>query len=365
MHMFHRTLAALTVAAIGGAGLLTSHALATVAREGTIGTEFTAVFAGDLGKKPKIELRYVEPSAKRPKPPKAKVKVTAVNGGRVTFVIQAAKGGGEFAIGMKGSDQSAGSLFLRAPRVDGAGSTTVAAGGELTLNGAFFGDDKSKRNAPKVFVNGKKAKTLTFGGGVLEIQLHKKTSPGPADITVQNKIGEGTYDGVVTVTAPPKPIKGKDNVTAKIGGKAFKAVFSRKKPEAAVAVFNSGVGSLQITAAKNSGSPRNLTTQLLTIVVGVGVTDLDDLELPATFDDVGLVTFSRSNVKSSGGFPPKVTQTTTLWTSEGGTPFSVTITGWDGKRFACTFGGSLNKKAGDGAATLRIDAGSAVLEARR
>ena len=345
---------ALTGVALFGA--LATSALADVSpAEGTIGTEFTATFEGDLGNKPKIELSYQEQRAKAPKTPKAVAKVLSVDGGTVTFVIQAAKGGGDFSVGVKGSDEVSGSLRLREPEVASADKATVPAGEELVLTGDFFGDDSNKRNAPKVFVNGKKAKTRAFTATTLTIQLHKSTSAGLADITIQNKIGESTFNGVVTVTVPPKPIKGPDSLSMNVGGKKVSVKFTKKDPEAVVAVI--AVNRLQISMAKVSGNdPRKgIKTQQFTLNM-ILPTSLESLELPAVFNPADGAIWTDQFIK---GLPP--TGTVGFYTNEAGGNINVTITGRSGNRISGTFSGSLNKASGDGPGSVSFTEGEFVV----
>ncbi len=343
------------LSALACIGLLATFAGAVdLSSNGTIGTEFSVTFDADVGSKPKIELRFNDPT-KKAKTPKAKAKLVSSNGTNVTFVIQAAKGGGSFTVGAKKSDATAGSITLAAPRIDSVGSATVAAGGTLTIQGQYFGELANKRAAPKVFVNGKKAKVTAFSDTALTITIHKKTASGLADIVVQNKVGEGTSAGAVTVTAPPTPIKGADTLSAKIGGKKLSVKFTKKTPEAVIAVFGGALRSLQISTTKASGSTRNKRIELLTISFDTGVTDLSNLTLPATFTNVGLVIYQSSILKISGGIPPKVTDTTTIWdNTSGNPPFSVTIDNVSGDRISGSFSGTLNRSVGPGAATIQV-----------
>ena len=348
-----------TLAGVALAGLLASTALAEVTpTEGTIGTEFTATFSAAPASNARIELRFVEPGAKGSK---AKAKVVAVDGADVTFVIQAANGGGDFEVGIKGGDDTAGTIRLQPPQVDSAESATVAAGGNLVLNGAFFGEDSNNRNAPKVFVNGKKAKTLVFSDARLEIQLHRSTPTGTADITVQNKIGASTLLGQLTVTPAPKPIKGGDKLAVRIDGKNFSAKRTKKAPEAAVAVFNIGNNSLQITVAKASGNPRKrVRTQNLNLNALLGDT-LENLTYPVTFGPIDLGTYLDSTTTLGGGFPPTPVITTGTWTSAAGGAITLTLDAYDGERISGSFSGSLDLAAGEGPATVTFTNGSFVL----
>lgn len=345
------------VAGLVVVGALAATAFAVAVRQATIGTEVIATFPNDVGSKPKIELTYVDVGATAPK---AKAKVLSANGNEVSFVIQAANGGGTFQVGLKGSDDTAGVVVLVPPRVASADKAVVAAGGDLVLEGSWFGEDANKRNAPKVYVNGKKAKSKAFTNDRLEIELHKSTPAGLADITITNKVGETTFNGVVTVTPAPKPVKGKDNVSATIGGRKLKAKNSKKDPEGVTAVLNPG-GELVIGAGKSSGSTYNRNIAVLAIAVDVGVGSFDELTLPATFTGNLVIDWSFLNIKSTKSFPPVITQTSEVYLGGTDTGCSVTIHAWDGERFSFSFGGTLENLGLEGPATVQIQNGSGVL----
>ena len=348
----------LTCAAAACLGVL---AFATVSpSEGTIGTEFTARFDQDVGTKPKIVLTFegAEPAAKSPK---AKAKLISSDGTDVTFVIQAAKGSGTFAVGAKGTDASGGSLVIAPPDLQEWSPDPVAAGGEMELLGDHFGALENKRNAPKVYVGGKRARVTSFSNTALTIVLSKKTPEGLQDIRVVNKVGESVAEDAVTVTAPPRPIKGADSLSARVNGKKFVTKLTRKTPEAAVAVFNAPVGSLQLTAVKTSGNPRKkLSIQQFNILFQTGVNDLANLTLPAVFTSPGLVTYSETETVIRN-FQP--TTPSTFWSNEGqGTvAFTITIDSFDGERIAGTFSGTLPRDTGPGAAQAEFVSGQYVL----
>jgi len=326
------------------AGLLVTLAGATTSSDsGTIGTEFSATFDAEVGTKPKLVLTYLQP-AKKAKTPKAKAKLVSSDGTNVVFVIQAAKGGGEFSIGAKKSDATAGTLELAAPVVSTLGSgtvATVAAGGELTIQGQYFGELANKRNAPKVFVNGKKAKVKLFSDTALTVLVHKKTKTGAADVVVQNKVGSGTLAEVLTVTARPTPIKGSDIVTTKLGGSGFKAT---DKNQVASAIFNQGINTLVIASSQRTGkstSPRIRTFTISQAQIG---SPLDQVQLPLvlTGNAAGLAGLIDTTTRLTGSNPGA---TTVLYDSQG-LPVTLTIDSISGNRLSGSFSGQMREIGG-------------------
>jgi len=323
--------------ALSAALLVTLAGAAVTPDAGTIGTEFTVEFDADVGTKPKLELRYVTPPAgKKAKTPKAKAKLISSDGTSVTFVIQAAKGGGDFTIGAKKSDATAGNLTLASPRVDSVGSAAVAAGGELTIQGQYFGELANKRNAPKVFVNGKKAKVTSFSDAALTITVHKKTATGTADVTVQSKVGATTSAGAVTVTPRPTPIKGSDLVTAKIDGSGFKAT---DKNTAASAIFVPAVNTFTIASSQRTGKVTDPRLRTFGIANAALPGPIDQLQLPLTLTGASAGLAQLIDSRPVSGQPG------TIYTSSG-LALTLSIDSVSGNRVSGSFSGQMREAGG-------------------
>ncbi len=177
--------------------------------------DFTDV--ADLGtKKPKVKAVYTGGLISAKGDPKLKLKVTEFTANSFSVIVKKAKGSGNFDIQVKpkgGDTFIAGNLNVFASQPTSTNTDTVAPKGELTVTGTFFGSKK-----PKVFINGKKGKTLEFSDTSITVRAHKKTPGGMADIVVANKTGEGTLADAVTVTAPTPPISGSDRISGSVNG---------------------------------------------------------------------------------------------------------------------------------------------------
>ncbi len=318
---------------------------------GTIGSELSVVFDQDVGSKPKLLLTYDGPLVGAKGDPKAKAKLVSSDGTNVTFVIQAAKGGGLFEVGVKGGDASGGPIALSGPSIE-EWDDTAPAGGELLLMGSYFGELANRRSAPKVYIGGKKAKVTAFSDTELTIVLHKKTPQGLQDIRIVNKVGEETIVGGVSVTLPPKPIKGKDSMSGKIDGSKFKAT---DKNTVAAAVFNPGANTLVITGANRSGSrtsPRVRTFAISLISLGAPI-DQIVTPLVLTGNQAGIATLSDVQTRLTGSNPGA---TTTLYDSSGARPLTVTIDSVAGDRisgsFSCQMGEAGGSKVIDASGTF-------------
>ncbi len=348
-------LLALGAAALLGAALARAvDAFADVSpQRSTIGTQVTAVFEGEVGTKPKIELR--PNSNNEGKGPKAKAKLVSSDGHTVVFAIQSAKGSGFFDVGVKGSEEVAGELELARPIINGLDVGTVAAGGTLTISGDFFGELENKRNAPKVYVNGKKARVTAFSDDALTVVLHKKTPAGDAPVRVVNKIGESEYTGELTVTEPPQPVKGKDFISARFGSTNFRRTPPRnsRDPQSAAASFEPGLNRVNLSGGGTSGTPPNAKIDQLLIQVLLG-RPIDEVQFPQTYSGSQFfgALFSVTTI-----LPPN----TDSYKADSSNAFTVTIDAYDGSRIAGSFSGTMVKVSGNGPATIQVTDGKFVL----
>ncbi len=282
---------------------------------GTLGTTYDYE-VGDLGAKaPKISLAFAgAPGAKGD--PKAKAKVTGYAGGLLSFQISKATGPGVFDVTVTPKDKSitpvefVGGVVLVGPDVQSVDRASTPAGGDLVINGQFFGSKK-----PKVFVGGKKAKVTVVTDTEVTISLNKGTPAGDQDVVLQNKVGEDTLAAAVFVTVPPKPIKGKDAVTGKVGGSKFK---NRKGTVVASVLLGTGSDRGLTLAATQIKVVNRLPSSTSMTVLATFPDALANLQLPATVPITsGLLTTLSNGAIINGG--------------------SMTLTAIDGARIQGTF----------------------------
>ena len=303
---------------VAGVAALTAAWAADI--EHTVGDTFD-IAAGDVGfgtKKPKVKAVFlpVEPGAKGD--PKLKLKVIEVTDQSATVLVKKAKGVGSFDLMVKpkgGDFYSAGTVTTTGPNAQALSTDTVAAGAEMTVTGSRFGTKKGK-----VFVAGKKAKVIEWTDTSITFRVHKKTPAGTADVEVQNKLGDDAVSGQLTVTAPPPSIDGKERMTARTGGQAYKA----NNNLGFVGTYVSGrlvVGSAEIT---NSGRVQRRFAIQFDV-------DLDSVGFPFTsnLSAFGSDLFTYIDVRTGGGLPPTVDTESFALGVDDGSSASVTLTGYD------------------------------------
>lgn len=313
--------------------------------DGTIGTEHT-IDAGDteLPAKPKIILTFDGVDEAKAKDPKAKAKFLSKEGNNVNFIVQTAKGNGFFNVDFKGVGEPGlgafGTIRVNPPNLDRHVNFLEATpGDEVTLQGTYFGSKK-----PKVFVNGKKAKTLTFTQNSVDIRLHKKTPGGADSVTIVTKTGEDTMNGALTVIAP---VGGKSQLAYTAGG--FKIVQKHKKNSPVIAQLAPG-NRVNVGAGGAAAKPKG---NLLQFEFAMGA-PIGDIGLPATFD-VTAAMYTRLLLNG------RVPQPQSFSTALGG-GLSITINAYDGTRIAGTFEGTLANVGGAGPANIDLTGGTFALE---
>ena len=133
-------------------------------------------------------------------------------------------------------DVEEGAFQIRLPIIDSIDPLDPAPGEEVTILGSFFGTKKGKVIITTTGEEkGKKAKVLEWVDPVpvavanvgpegsapqsrIVAAMPKKPMPGSADLSLQNKVGELTLEGVLDLPVPPLACKGNEVFLAAIVG---------------------------------------------------------------------------------------------------------------------------------------------------
>jgi len=200
------------VALLASGGL--AHTISGVTpSSGAIGTPVTITGTGFGTKKPAVFLTSVATGSK-----KFALKVTSSDD--TTIVATVSKGVvGSFDVNVKIGPMtvtSAGALALLAPTITPGQAATADVGTSVVLDGTHFGTKTGK-----VFTAGKKATVVSWTDTAISFDVPVTVSNGPVVVVVTNALGDDAISDCLTVTGSSVPL-GKDKVTGKLGGKAFK-----------------------------------------------------------------------------------------------------------------------------------------------
>lgn len=305
--------------------------------QGSISSEIRMTVTEAGTKKPKVFLTDHNAEGKTKKLP---VKVTSFNSetGELVGII---KRGSVGLFDVNVQPKVKGAALQTAPAaiqlvdstLDSVTPTETDAGDEVTINGADFGTKKGR-----VRIGGKPAKVLEWTETSIRAKTHKKAGPGLVDIEVRNKIGTSTLEGQLTLTTPPKPIKGKDTLTGKFGNAGFKST----KSVPGLNVILQGVTGTTISAQSLKVS-RTGSGTTKTLLMQIDAQTDESIKGGATFNAF-TVTYGVSTTKASGRPPNLNIQTTTqAFRLDQSAGFTVTITNRSGDRLQGTFSGTLEE----------------------
>jgi hypothetical protein len=301
---------------------------------GTIGTIFSiASFGFSPTKAPKVQL---VPQAGQAFSKPVSMKVTAFSDIRIDAqVLKGLAGVYDVKITPSGglpviADTSF-TIVLPAPAsIDPAtGPVKVAA----RIHGASFGTAKGK-----VTIGGKPAKVTTWADDYIDVVVPKKLAAGAQPVVVIGKAGTSLMGPTYTVTADTSS-----------GGEFMRL----------------DVGSLHLEQTKRAQFFFNATYNVSQNFVGVGVS-----QPPNANPSFGL-NINLPNLATPTPFvvttSPTATGTLTATFSDGkgsvyqanlGSDFTLNVTSYSGGVLAGTFGGTMTKLAGSGAATVTVTGGA-------
>ena len=204
------TLAAVALLAAGG---LAQNITNVSPGSGSVGTIVTITGTGFGTAKRPVFLTSPETGSK-----KFALKVTSVSD--TSIVATVVKGVvGSFDVNIKFGAvtvTSADAFALLAPSITAGQSATADVGTSVVLDGTDFGSKPGK-----VFAAGKKATVESWTDTAITFDVPTTVVDGPVVVVVSNALGDDAIPDFLTVTGSSVTF-GKDKVTGKVGGKAFK-----------------------------------------------------------------------------------------------------------------------------------------------
>jgi hypothetical protein len=223
----------------------------------------------------------------------------------------------DLIVTVKGSDPVVvdSAFTARAPLVSGISSATIAPGDSVDINGTFFGTKKGK-----VTIGDVTAKVTFWSDGKITVVVSKKNQSGSAAFDIFGK--GGTQDDAATATVVA-PISGKNHFSldADVSGKSFTSTDNQ------TTFASDNVGTFVLNTARVIGGGLDTSNHSLTVNVGgaLAANTFGNAVVFATYQEVGL----------NGA----------IYTSQGTTDWTVTITQRVGSRVEGTCSGTLKKSS--------------------